>query len=46
MSFSKDFLWGAPRFCLIHIDYTTQKRTLKDSALHYAGIIRTKGETL
>lgn len=35
-----------PRFGLIHVDYTTQKRTLKDSALHYAEIIRTNGETL
>ena len=35
-----------PRFGLIHVDYKTQKRTLKDSALHYAEIIRTNGETL
>ena len=35
-----------PRFGLIHIDYRTQKRTLKDSAKHYAEIIRTNGETL
>lgn len=36
----------SPRFGLIHIDYRTQKRTLKDSALHYADIIRTNGEGL
>ncbi|MBR1843027.1 MAG: family 1 glycosylhydrolase [Oscillospiraceae bacterium] len=35
-----------PRFGLIHIDYNTQKRTLKDSARHYAEIIRTNGENL
>ena len=35
-----------PRFGLIHIDYKTQKRTLKDSTLHYAEIIRTNGENL
>ena len=33
----------APRFGLIHVDYTTQKRTLKDSAYTYAEIIRTNG---
>ena len=35
-----------PRFGLIHIDYQTQKRTVKDSARHYAEIVRTNGETL
>ena len=35
-----------PRFGLIHVDYKTQKRTLKDSALHYAEIIRSNGENL
>lgn len=34
------------RFGLIHIDYRTQKRTLKDSALYYANVIRTNGEEL
>lgn len=29
-----------PRFGLIHIDYETQKRTLKDSAYYYADIIK------
>ena len=48
-SIMDNFEWNegyTPRFGLIHIDYTTQKRTLKDSALHYAEIIRTNGETL
>ena len=35
-----------PRFGLIHTDYETQKRTRKDSAQHYAEIIRANGETL
>ncbi len=35
-----------PRFGLIHIDYETQKRTIKDSARYYAEIIRTNGEAL
>ena len=35
-----------PRFGLIHVDYETQKRTLKDSAYHYAEIIRTNGANL
>ena len=34
------------RFGLIHVDYATQKRTLKASALHYANIIRTNGAVL
>lgn len=32
------------RFGLIYVDYPTQKRILKDSALWYAGIIRDNGE--
>ena len=31
------------RFGLIHVDYETQKRTLKDSAHWYAEVIRTNG---
>lgn len=34
----------APRFGLLHVDYKTQKRTIKDSAWHYAEIIRRNGE--
>ena len=36
----------APRFGLIHVDYQTQKRTLKDSAMTYANIIRENGASL
>ena len=35
-----------PRFCLIHVDYNTLKRTIKDSGRHYAEIIRVNGENL
>ena len=35
-----------PRFGLIHVDYETQKRTIKDSGWAYAEIIRTNGEKL
>ena len=34
------------RFGLIHIDYRTQKRTLKDSAYYYQHVIATNGEEL
>jgi beta-glucosidase len=34
------------RFGLIHVDYSTQQRTLKSSARYYAEVIRSKGETL
>jgi beta-glucosidase len=33
----------AKRFGLVHIDFTTQKRTLKDSARWYAGVIEQHG---
>ena len=36
----------APRFGLIHVDYQTQKRTIKDSGYEYAEIIRTNGKSL
>jgi beta-glucosidase len=35
-----------PRFGLIHIDYPTQQRTLKDSALWYRDVIATNGAEL
>ena len=35
-----------PRFGLIHVDYKTQKRTIKDSGYAYAEIIRTNGGNL
>lgn len=34
------------RFGLIHVDYTTQKRTMKDSAAWYKKVIATNGSTL
>jgi beta-glucosidase len=34
------------RFGLVHVDYKTQKRTLKDSALWYAEVIASGGRTL
>jgi beta-glucosidase len=34
------------RFGLIHTDFVTQKRTLKDSAYWYRGVIRTNGKSL
>jgi beta-glucosidase len=48
-SIMDNFEWCSgygPRFGLIHVDYTTQKRTIKDSARYYAEIIRTNGEQL
>lgn len=44
-----NFEWDrgyAPRFGLIRVDYPTQKRTLKQSALFYRDVIRTNGENL
>lgn len=44
-----NFEWTAgyaPRFGLIHVDYETQKRTIKESARFYSEIIRTNGENL
>ncbi|HKI86521.1 MAG TPA: GH1 family beta-glucosidase [Thermoanaerobaculia bacterium] len=34
------------RFGLIHVDFETQKRTLKDSAHWYAGVCRSNGKSL
>ncbi|MFT3685949.1 MAG: family 1 glycosylhydrolase [Phycisphaerales bacterium] len=34
------------RFGLIHVDFATQKRTLKDSARWYGEVIRSNGESL
>ena len=34
------------RFGLIHVDFGTQKRTLKDSAFWYREVIRTNGANL
>lgn len=41
-SFTDNFEWAEglrPRFGLVHVDYETQKRTLKDSALWYKNFL-------
>ena len=46
-SLMDNFEWAegyGPRFGLIHIDYKTQKRTLKDSAYFYKKVIETNGK--
>lgn len=44
-----NFEWAegySQRFGLIHVDYATGKRTLKDSAHWYADVIRTRGASI
>jgi beta-glucosidase len=46
-SIMDNFEWSEgykERFGLIHVDYATQKRTPKDSALWYAKVIASNGE--
>jgi beta-glucosidase len=39
-----EWAWGyGKRFGIVHVDYETQARTLKDSAHFYAGVIRRNG---
>ena len=48
-SIMDNFEWAmgySRRFGLIHVDYVTQERTLKDSAYFYAEVIKTNGENL
>ncbi len=48
-SIMDNFEWAEgfkERFGLIHVDYATLKRTLKDSALWYGEVIRTNGDHL
>ena len=42
-SFLDNFEWArgyTPRFGLVHVDYATQRRTIKDSGLAYAEVVR------
>ena len=48
-SFTDNFEWNegySKRFGLVYMDYETQKRTPKDSALWYRDVIRTNGKNL
>lgn len=48
-SLMDNFEWAEgydPRFGLVHVNYKTQKRTLKDSAYEYKKIIETNGDCL
>ena len=48
-SLMDNFEWAdgyRQRFGLVHVDYRTQKRTLKDSARWYAGVIRNNGKDI
>jgi beta-glucosidase len=36
----------AKRFGLVHVDFTTYKKTIKDSGYHYKKVIENNGETL
>ena len=48
-SIMDNFEWGEGmkhRFGLIHVDYQTQKRTLKDSAYWYRDVIQSNGSIL
>lgn len=47
-SFTDNFEWRegeTARFGIVHLDYETQKRTIKDSGRLYADIIKNKGVT-
>ncbi len=48
-SIMDNFEWAegyGPRFGIVHVDYKTQKRTIKDSGYAYAKIIAQNGENL
>ncbi|MDD6275415.1 MAG: family 1 glycosylhydrolase [Clostridia bacterium] len=48
-SLMDNFEWAegyAPRFGITYIDYTTQKRIIKDSGYYYKKVIETNGEIL
>lgn len=47
-SFTDNFEWRegeSARFGIVHLDYETQKRTIKDSGKFYSDIIKSKGVT-
>jgi beta-glucosidase len=48
-SLMDNFEWAegyGKRFGIVHVDFTTQKRTLKNSAKFYAEVIKTSGKNL
>lgn len=49
LSLVDNFEWALgykPRFGIIHIDYKTQKRTIKDSGYFYKEVIKSNGEII
>jgi beta-glucosidase len=39
-----EWAWGySKRFGIVHVDFTTQERRLKDSALWYRGVVAANG---
>lgn len=48
-SLMDNFEWALgykPRFRIIHIDYKTQKRTIKDSGYFYKEVIKSNGKII
>ena len=48
-SFLDNFEWAkgyAERFGMVYVDYETQRRVVKDSALWYKTVMETNGENL
>ncbi|HBL99788.1 MAG TPA: hypothetical protein DD393_04020 [Ruminococcaceae bacterium] len=48
-SLMDNFEWALgykPRFGIIHLDYKTQKRTIKDSGYFYKEVIKSNGEII